>query len=106
MAKHLIEGRAFPLFYYGQHYMLGVEAYLAAPVFLVAGISVATLKFPLLVLNVAAALLLLRILQRDVGLRPWVAGCRRCSSRCRRPRSPRRSWRPTAATSRRSCTPS
>lgn len=73
MAKHLIEGRAFPLFYYGQHYMLGVEAYLAAPVFLVAGISVATLKFPLLVLNVAAALLLLRILQRDVGLRPWVA---------------------------------
>ena len=33
MAKHLIESRAFPVFYYGQNYMLGVEAYLAAPVF-------------------------------------------------------------------------
>jgi hypothetical protein len=74
MAKHLIEGRAFPLFYYGQHYMLGVEAYLAAPVFLVAGISVATLKLPLLVLNVVVALLLLRVLEREVGLRPWLAG--------------------------------
>src|SRR4029453_19076776 len=44
MVKHLIEGRAFPVFFYGQTYMLGVEAYLAAPVFLIAGISVATLK--------------------------------------------------------------
>jgi hypothetical protein len=26
MAKHLSEGRAFPLFFYGQTYMLGVEA--------------------------------------------------------------------------------
>jgi len=31
MAKHLSEGRAFPLFFYGQTYMLGVEAWLAAP---------------------------------------------------------------------------
>src|SRR5687768_12086292 len=51
MAKHLIEGRAFPVFYYGQNYMLGVEAYLAAPVFLIAGVSVTALKFPLLLIN-------------------------------------------------------
>ena len=73
MAKHLIEGRAFPVFYYGQNYMLGVEAYLAAPVFLVAGVSVATLKFPLLLLNLGIALALLRGLTREVGLRPYAA---------------------------------
>jgi hypothetical protein len=73
MAKHLIEGRAFPVFYYGQNYMLGVEAYLVAPVFLVAGVSVATLKFPLLLLNVGIALGLLRLLERDAGLRPRLA---------------------------------
>jgi hypothetical protein len=73
MAKHLIEGRAFPVFFYGQSYMLGVEAYLAAPVFLIAGISVAALKFPLLLINLAVALMLLRTLEREVGLRPYVA---------------------------------
>jgi len=30
MAKHLVEGRAFPLFYYGQTYMLVVDAWVAA----------------------------------------------------------------------------
>jgi hypothetical protein len=73
MAKHLIEGRAFPLFLYGNTYLLGVEAYLAAPVFLIAGVSVATLKFPLLLINLGVALMLLRTLERDVGLRPYVA---------------------------------
>lgn len=73
MAKHLAEGRAFPVFYYGQNYMLGVEAYLAAPLFAIAGVSVVTLKLPLLAINVAIVLLLLRILERDVGLRPIVA---------------------------------
>ena len=33
MAKHLAELRAFPVFLYGQTYMLGVEAWLAAPLF-------------------------------------------------------------------------
>ena len=31
MAKHIAEGRAFPLFMYGQTYMLAAEAWLAAP---------------------------------------------------------------------------
>src|SRR4029079_1186882 len=39
MAKHLAEGRAFPLFFYGQHYMLGVQSWMAAPLFLIGGPS-------------------------------------------------------------------
>lgn len=70
MAKHLAEGRAFPLFFYGQRYMLAIEAWLAAPVFLVAGASVAALRAPLVAINAAIAVLLLRILVRDAGLRP------------------------------------
>src|SRR5262245_3866833 len=73
MAKHLAEGRAFPLFFYGQHYMLAVEAWLAAPVFLVLGPSVAALKLPLLALNLAVAGLLIWILVRHSGLTPLQA---------------------------------
>lgn len=73
MAKHLSELRAFPLFYYGQSYMLAVEAWLAAPVFLVAGVGVTTLKLPLLAINVAIGLLLLRTLERETRLTPGVA---------------------------------
>ena len=36
MAKHLSELRAFPVFLYGQTYMLEVEAWLAAPLMAVA----------------------------------------------------------------------
>ena len=70
MAKHLAEGRAFPLFMYGQSYILAVEAWLAAPLFLVFGPSVAALKLPLLAINVAVGLLLVRLLERECGLRP------------------------------------
>ncbi|MBA3948641.1 MAG: hypothetical protein H0X44_01695 [Acidobacteria bacterium] len=73
MAKHISEGRAFPLFYYGQSYMLAVDAYLAAPFFLVLGPTVTALKLPLLAINLIVALLLLRILVRDAGLRPALA---------------------------------
>ena len=69
MAKHLSEFRAFPVFWYGQTYMLGVEAWLAAPLFLaVFGASVTALKPPLLAMNVAVALLLFRAFARDAGL--------------------------------------
>ena len=36
MAKHLSELRALPVFMYGQNYILGVEAWMAAPLFAVA----------------------------------------------------------------------
>jgi len=73
MAKHLIEGRAFPVFTYGQPYMLGVEAWMAAPFFLVGGPTVQMLKLPLLLVNVAAAVLLVLGLERFCRLRPLVA---------------------------------
>jgi hypothetical protein len=73
MAKHLSEGRAFPMFLYGQNYILAVQAWLAAPVFLIAGVSVTTLRLPLFLVNVAVGLLLVRIFERDVGLRPRAA---------------------------------
>lgn len=73
MAKHLSEGRAFPVFMYGQSYILGVQSWMAAPVFLLVGVSVPALKLPLLVINVAVATLLVRLLEREVGLRPALA---------------------------------
>ena len=73
MAKHLSEGRGFPLFIYGAPYMLGVQAWLAAPLFAVFGPSVAILKVPVVLVNVAIAGLLVWILHREGGLRPFTA---------------------------------
>jgi len=73
MAKHLIEGRALPVFTYAQPYMLGVEAWLAAPFILVGGLTVTMLKMPLLLINVAITVLLVLSLERWGGLRPMLA---------------------------------
>jgi hypothetical protein len=70
MAKHLLEGRAFPLYFYGQQYLLGIEALWVAPAFAVGGISVATLKIPLLIANIVVAAGLIVALERWAGLRP------------------------------------
>jgi hypothetical protein len=70
MGKHLAEGRAFPLFMYGQSYILAVEAWLAAPIFLLFGVSIPALKLPLLAVNLATGILLVWLLEREVGLRP------------------------------------
>src|SRR3954470_18906136 len=71
MAKHLSELRAFPVFWYGQTYMLGVEAWLAAPLMRVLGATVTALKLPLLVMNAAIAVLLFRGLTREGDLGEW-----------------------------------
>src|SRR5947207_14471797 len=68
MAKHLADGRAFPLFYYGQHYMLAVEPWLAAPFFKLFGASIFTLKLPLVCVNIAVASLLLWMLVKKLSL--------------------------------------
>jgi hypothetical protein len=68
MAKHISEGRAFPVFMYGQSYLLAVEAWLASPFFLVAGPSVFTLKLPLLIITIVVTFLLIRIFRAEVGL--------------------------------------
>jgi hypothetical protein len=63
MAKHLSEFRSFPLFFYGQNYMLGVEAWIAAPFFWVGGPTVAMLRLPLMLINIAVVVLLFRLLR-------------------------------------------
>jgi len=67
MAKHLSELRAFPVFWYGQTYMLGVEAWLAAPVMAIGGATVTALKLPLLAMNVAIVVLLYRGFAAETG---------------------------------------
>jgi hypothetical protein len=72
MAKHLSELRTFPLFFYDQNYMLGVQAWFTAPFFWIARPSIAVLKAPLVLLNIVAALLLMRGVSGRLGLRPAV----------------------------------
>jgi hypothetical protein len=49
MAKHVAEGREFPIFFYGQHYALAtVEAGAGALSFLIAGVSAVSLKLAML----------------------------------------------------------
>ncbi len=74
MAKHISEGRAFPVFFYGQSYLLALEAYLATPVMWLLGPTELALKLPLVAMNAAAAMLTAWIAHRDLGLRPWLAG--------------------------------
>ncbi len=73
MAKHLSELRTFPLFVYGQHYILGVQAWLAAPLFAIGEPTIFFLRLPLVLVNAAIAALLIVLLVRDVGLRPFQA---------------------------------
>jgi hypothetical protein len=73
MAKHLSEGRAFPLFFYGQTYMLAVESWVAVPFFWIGGATAAMLRASLVSWNIAFAVLLIVGLHRDAGLRWWTA---------------------------------
>jgi len=73
MAKHLMEGRAFPLFYYGLTYMLGVEAWTAVPFFVVAGPTVLALRLSLLAWNLAFVFLIIAGVRRAAGLATWDA---------------------------------
>jgi hypothetical protein len=73
MAPHLVEGRALPVFTYGQNYQLAVQAWMAAPLFKLFGPSVFLLRLPLLLANLALAVLLIRLLRRELGLRPWMS---------------------------------
>lgn len=72
MAKHISELRAFPLFFYGQNYMLGVQAWIAVPFFWVGGPTVTMLRMPLVLMNMSVAALLVAMIAR-LGVRPWLA---------------------------------
>jgi hypothetical protein len=72
MAKHLSELRTFPLFFYGQDYMLGVQSWIAAPFFRLGGPTLAMLRLPLVIINCIVAVWLLRQLARSIAS-PWLA---------------------------------
>jgi hypothetical protein len=69
MARDLVAGRGFPVFMYGQRYMLAVSVWLCAPLFAWFGATIVTLKLPLFVMNIAAVLMMWVGLRREIG--PW-----------------------------------
>jgi len=74
MAKHIAEGRAFPVFQYGAPYVLVIEAYLAAPLIALAGPSPLALRLVPFAFNVGTAVLLFALLtSRSTKLRPSLA---------------------------------
>jgi hypothetical protein len=64
-ALHIAAGSDFPVYFYGQHYMGTIEAYLAAPLVALTGPSVLALRVPNLVLY-AVFLLVMWLLTRRV----------------------------------------
>jgi hypothetical protein len=72
MTKHLSELRAFPLFFYGQNYMLGVQSWIAVPFFWIGGPTVAMQRLPLAIINLAVAFGYVWVLVQH-GLRPRYA---------------------------------
>lgn len=68
MARHILEGRGVPVFYYGQHYMGSFEALCAAAVFWLFGSSSAALKAVPLAFSLALIVLVYR-LGRELGSR-------------------------------------
>jgi hypothetical protein len=83
MAKHLSEFRAFPLFFYGQHYMLGVQAWTAVPFFWLGGPTMTMLRVPVEIWNFGIVIGFMVVLTR-MGIRP-VLSLSRCFRSSRRP---------------------
>ena len=72
MAKHIAEGRAFPVYQYALPYVLMVTSWLVVPFFWVFGPTVTALKLPLLLINTGVGVTLVWAIVR-VGVRPGVA---------------------------------
>jgi hypothetical protein len=70
-ALHVAEGRHFPAYFYGQHYMGTLEAYLAAPLFIVAGPSLVALRLPLVPVYMLFGWLMFQLTRRLYT--PWFA---------------------------------
>jgi hypothetical protein len=66
-ALHIARGEGFPVWFYGQQYMGTLEAYLAAPVFALAGPSLFGLRLPTLALYAVFLLLAWRLTLRLTG---------------------------------------
>ena len=70
MARHLSRFHHFPLFYYSLNYLLGVQAWIIAPVFWIVRSSVAAMRVPYVLLNAGVAVALIAMLTRQLSLRP------------------------------------
>ena len=68
MARDIVTFSGFPLFFYGQQYLLGIESWVAAPFLLLLGTTVFALKLPLLLVNMLIAALLVVTLIKEAGL--------------------------------------
>jgi hypothetical protein len=71
MAKHILEGRAFPFYFYGISYNASCawEAYLAVVPFAVAGVGVVALKIPTVLLSLACLTLFYMMTTRLYSIR-------------------------------------
>ncbi|MEH1015361.1 hypothetical protein V6U90_19880 [Micromonospora sp. CPCC 206060] len=63
-ALHIGQGRELPVYFYGQHYMGTIEAYLAAPLVTVTGPSVYALRAPTILLYAAFLALMFALVRR------------------------------------------
>ncbi|WP_326556722.1 glycosyltransferase family 39 protein [Micromonospora sp. NBC_01796] len=63
-ALHVSQGRGLPVFFYGQHYMGTIEAYLAAPLVGLFGPSVTALRVPTLLLYALFLVLMFLLVRR------------------------------------------
>ncbi len=73
IARHMAEGRHFPVFLYGQQYMGTGEAILAVPLVRLFGPSPFVLRLPLLLVFALFLVALYRLARLIVPRRPWFA---------------------------------
>src|SRR5215471_5238849 len=77
MAKHILEGRAFPFYFYGTSYNASCawEAYLAVIPFAIAGVGVVALKLPIVLLSLVCLALFYVVAMRLYSIRiaTWAA---------------------------------
>lgn len=71
MALHIAEHTSLPVFFYGQHYMGAIEAYLAAPLFALLGPSTPVLRLSTVVLYAAFLYAMFQLTRRLYT--PWLA---------------------------------
>src|SRR3989442_9062140 len=71
MAKHVLEGRHFPFYFYGISYNASCawEAYLAVVPFAIAGVGVVALKIPTVLLSLVCLILFYLVTKRLYSIR-------------------------------------
>ena len=71
MAKHILEGRYFPFYFYGTSYNASCawEAYLAVVPFAIAGVGVVALKIPTVLLSLVCLTLFYMMTTRLYSIR-------------------------------------